>query len=162
MPPIAWLCAVDTHLAILAGRRGDADVFRQKAQTISGYVRGNSRIFGPEAFLPLVEPAVLVGNIEAAKGFLRQGRGSNRNRDQAAASLAVEMIRQGQTDAARSMMQELRQTRAVFRVQMALAQAEGNANLQDLWRRLQTIDELRNSLEKAAAYAAVGLALTNK
>ena len=31
---------VDTHLAILAGRRGDADTFRQKAQSISGHVAG--------------------------------------------------------------------------------------------------------------------------
>jgi hypothetical protein len=72
------------------------------------------------------------------------------------------MIRQGQTDAARSLMRELRLPRPLFRVQLALAQTEGNANRQDLWRRLLAIDELRSDFEKAATYAAVGLALTSK
>ena len=59
-------------------------------------------------------------------------------------------------------MRELRIPRAVFRIQVALAQTEGNANRQDLWRRLQAIDEIHSSTEKAAAYAAVGLALSGK
>jgi len=152
----------DTHLAILAGWRGDAEGFRQKAQAVSGYVRAKPNTFTPAVFLLLVEPAARLRNFQVAQEYLRQGRGSVAHWGGVAATLAVEMIRHGQPDAAQNLMKEMRYPRALFRVQTALAQSQSKANREGLWRRFQVIEELRNNVEKAAAYAGTAMALTDK
>ncbi len=155
------LC-VETHLAILAARRGDADGYRQKAIAISGYLRTHPDWFPQGSFLPLVEPAVLLGKLDVAQEYLRQTQASSLQRDRGAAALAVALIQSGQTEEARNLMRQMRNPSTSFRVQLALAQTEAKSDTEELWRKLQVIDKISGNVEKAAAYAGIAMKLIGK
>jgi hypothetical protein len=153
---------IETHLAILAAKHGNAEGFQQKALAVGGYARANPNRFPQGPFLPLIEPAVLLGKLDVAKEYLRQTQVPSVQRDHAAATLAVAMVRNGQAEDAKSILREIRHPRSIFRVRMALAQAEAQPDTEGQWRNLQTIDKLPDNVEKAAAYAGIAMKLMGK
>jgi len=155
------LC-VETHLAILAARRGDAEGYRQKAIAVSGYLRTHPDWFPQGSFLPLVEPAVLLGKLDVAQEYLRQTQASSLQRDRGSAALAVALIQKGQTEEAKNLMREIRHSSALFRVQLALAHAEAKSNTDELWRIFIVIDKIPGNVDKAAAYAGIALKVIGK
>ena len=126
------LC-VETHLAILAARRGDADGYRQKAIAVSGYLRTHPDWFPQGSFLPLVEPAVFLGKLDVAQEYLRQTQASSLQKDRRRRPCRGLDSKWSNRRSPKSNEGDT-PSPAVFRVRMALAHAEAKSNTEELWR----------------------------
>lgn len=143
------------HLAELAARKGDADVFRTNAMTVSGLTTGRRYAASPLVFLKLARAAALLGETDLAREYVERSKAGGSQRDLALAEVIEQMARKNQIAEARTLLADLRDGPARVRARYAVVRAEAAATSAKLSTLFEDVESCPTAHEKAAALAGV-------
>jgi hypothetical protein len=143
------------HLAELAARKGDADVFRKNAMTVSGLTTGRRYAASPVVFLKLARAAALLGETDLAREYVERSKAGGSHRDMALAEVIEQMARKNQIAEARTLLADLRDGQARVRARYAVVRAEAAATSAKLSTLFEDVESCPTAHEKAAALAGV-------
>ena len=143
------------HLAELAARKGDADVFRKNAMTVSGLTTGRRHAASPIVFLKLAHAAAVLGETDLAREYVERSKAGGSQRDLALAQVIEQMARKNQLAEARTLVADLRDGPARVRARYAVVRAEAAATSAKLSTLFEDVESCPTAHEKAAALAGV-------